>query len=96
VDARTAPKSVGARTQKELGGVYAFSNRQIDVTPNAPLIEARLEELERVARGGGVALGTATPLPITLDRLIQWSRALPQRSMVLAPVSAIANRQNPE
>lgn len=96
VDARTAPKSVGARAQKEVGGVFAFSNRQIDVTPNAPLIEARLEELERVARGGGVALGTATPLPITLDRLIQWSRALPQRSMVLAPVSAIANRQNPE
>src|SRR3546814_17309456 len=57
VDIRTAPKSVAARVVREAGGVYAYSNRQIDQQPVGDLIEARLEELERTARVGGVAVG---------------------------------------
>src|SRR3546814_4774865 len=33
VDIRTAPKSVAARVVREAGGVYAYSNRQIDQQP---------------------------------------------------------------
>src|SRR3546814_7206693 len=76
VDIRTAPKSVAARVVREAGGVYAYSNRQIDQQPVGDLIEARLEELERTARVGGVAVGSARPYPITLDRLLAWTGTL--------------------
>ncbi|MBP7064958.1 divergent polysaccharide deacetylase family protein [Ferrovibrio sp.] len=96
VDARTAPRSVAARSVREAGGVYAIGNRQIDQQPTGPVIESRLEELERLARGTGVALGFAQPYPITLDRLLAWSKTIGSKSIALAPVSAIVNRQTPE
>lgn len=96
VDARTAPRSVAGRILRESGGVYAISNRQIDQQVTAPVIESRLDELERLARTHGVAVGFAQPYPITLDRLVAWSQTLGSKSFVLAPVSAVVNRQTPE
>lgn len=96
VDARTAPRSVAARIVREGGGVYAFVNRQIDAQPTGAMIDGRLEELERTARSTGVAIGGAQPYPVTLDRLLTWSRGLEAKGIALAPVSAIANRQTPE
>ena len=95
-DARTAPRSVAARIMREAGGVYAFSNRQIDAQPTAQLVDARLEELERMAKLNGIAIGTALPYPVTLDRLLAWTATLDAKGLALAPVSAIANRQTPE
>lgn len=95
-DARTAPHSVAARIVRETGGVYAFANRRIDAQPTAQLIEARLEELERIARVNGVAVGSAFPYPVTLDRLLAWTATLDAKGISLAPLSAIANRQTPE
>jgi len=96
VDARTAPRSVAGRVLREGGGVYAISNRQIDQQVTAPVIESRLDELERLARAQGVAVGYAAPYPVTLDRLVAWSKTLGTKSFVLAPVSAVVNRQTPE
>lgn len=96
VDTRVAPRSVAARVMREAGGVYAFVNRQIDAQPNAQTIDARLDELERTARAGGVAVGSAQPYPVTLDRLLNWAGKLDAKGIALAPVSAIANRQTPE
>ncbi len=96
VDARTAPRSVAARSIREAGGVYAIGNRLIDQQPTGPVIESRLEELERLARGTGIAVGFAQPYPITLDRLLAWSKTVAGKSIALAPVSAIVNRQTPE
>jgi len=93
LDARTAPKSVAARVVREAGGVYAYSNRQIDQQPTAELIDARLEELERTVRVSGVAVGTAQPYPVTLDRLLAWAGTLKAKNIALAPVSAVVNRQ---
>src|SRR3546814_18377583 len=87
VDIRTAPKSVAARVVREAGGVYAYSNRQIDQQPVGDLIEARLEELERTARVGGVAVGSARPYPITLDRLLAWTGTRHAKGFALVPVS---------
>lgn len=96
VDTRVAPRSVAARIMREAGGVYAFVNRQIDAQPNTQTIDARLDELERTARAGGIAVGSALPYPVTLDRLLNWAGKLDAKGIALAPVSAIANRQTPE
>ncbi|MDR3535028.1 MAG: divergent polysaccharide deacetylase family protein [Acetobacteraceae bacterium] len=62
----------------------------IDDPVNADAIDARLAELEGIARVYGSALGLAgAPRPVTVDRLAAWSATLADKGLVLAPVSAI-------
>ncbi len=62
----------------------------IDDPVNADAIDARLAELEGIAREHGSALGLAgAPRPVTVDRLAAWSGKLADKGLVLAPVSAI-------
>jgi len=68
--------------------------RAIDVVIDAPAdaatIEQRLEELTKLARDRGAALGLATaPRPVTIDRLTAWANGLANRGLILAPVSAL-------
>lgn len=56
-------------------------------------IERRLEELERLAREKGSALGLAgDPTPVLVDRLVVWAAGLEARGLVLAPASALIRR----
>ena len=53
-------------------------------------VEARLAQLEKIARERGMALGLAdSPTPMTIDRISAWATSLPVRGMVLVPVSAV-------
>jgi polysaccharide deacetylase 2 family uncharacterized protein YibQ len=62
----------------------------IDVPTEAGAIDARLAELERIARERGSALGLAgAPRPVTVARLAAWAASLGDRGLALAPVSAI-------
>lgn len=64
----------------------------IDERPARPEIEARLAELERIARDRGVALGLSGSSPLALDRLAVWAPQLGGRGIALAPVSAVVTR----
>lgn len=62
----------------------------IDETPARSEIEARLAQLEQMARDRGTALGVAgLPAPVTIDRLAAWTANLASRGVVLVPVSAL-------
>ncbi len=50
-------------------------------------IEARLIEVERIARENGIAVALAQPFPVTIDVLQSWSRDLSERGFVLVPVT---------
>ena len=53
-------------------------------------VEARLAQLEKIARERGMALGLAdSPTPMTIDRISAWATSLPVRGIVLVPVSAV-------
>lgn len=57
-------------------------------TPQA--IDARLAELESIARERGSAMGLAgAPRPVTVDRIATWAESLAAKGLVLAPVSAV-------
>lgn len=64
----------------------------VDERMSRPEIEARLAELERLARERGVALGIAGPSQLTLERLAAWVQGVEFRGVVLAPVSAVVVR----
>ncbi len=56
---------------------------------SSPAIEARLAELERVARRNGSAIAIGHPHAATLDALKTWLRDARSKGLVLVPVSAI-------
>ncbi len=69
--------------------------RSVDVVVDAPAvrteIDAKLAQLETIARAHGSALGVAgPPHPVTVARLAAWGASLASRGFVLVPVSALA------
>ncbi|MFV3131984.1 divergent polysaccharide deacetylase family protein [Niveispirillum sp. KHB5.9] len=86
--------SKAAAVAKELSLPRAISDLQIDRIPSGIGIDAQLAQLERLAQANGVAVGFAEVTnPVSLERLSAWSAGLRDRGIVLAPVTAVVNRQ---
>jgi len=96
VDSRASAASVAAKLAGELGLPFASNSRFIDVEVSRSAIDARLEELERIAKANGAALGIGLPYPATIERVAAWAQGLEKRGIALAPVSAVVNRQPSE
>jgi hypothetical protein len=90
VERHAAERSAGARIGREVGLPYARSDRVLaaDLAPRT--LALRLIELEHIARDRGHALAIAEPTPMTIDRLAEWIASLPDKGLVLAPVTAVA------
>jgi polysaccharide deacetylase 2 family uncharacterized protein YibQ len=93
VDAKASADTVAGRVARDMGVPRAIQDRVIDIDGGRTAVDAKLAEIERLARGSGQALAFASPYPITIDRLLVWLPAMQQKGVALAPVSAIANRQ---
>jgi polysaccharide deacetylase 2 family uncharacterized protein YibQ len=89
VDARTSGTSVAGRLANDLGLPHALNNREIDQVASRVEIDAKLIDLENIARQQGQALGIARPYPVTIERLAQWAKSLEEKGIDLAPVSAL-------
>ena len=61
----------------------------IDATPTAVEIDRALARLEAMARERGVAVGIASALPVTIERMAQWAKAAESRGLALVPISAV-------
>ncbi|HZH26592.1 MAG TPA: divergent polysaccharide deacetylase family protein [Azospirillaceae bacterium] len=94
LDARVADRSAATMLATQAGVPRALADARIDETPSAGLIDERLTLLERTARQNGVAVGIGmADLPVTLDRITAWAATLESKGLVLAPVTAVVNRQ---
>jgi uncharacterized protein len=60
----------------------------IDATGRADGIDRALERLEAAARSGSIAIGTATALPLSVERIARWAKGLEARGILLVPASA--------
>jgi hypothetical protein len=65
----------------------------IDGEPTAAAIDDALLRLEIISRERSVAVGLVRPYPVSLARIDAWAGGLAERNLVLAPVSAVADRQ---
>ena len=93
LDAQATRNSVAARVALDLGVPRALNNRFIDSEASRIAIDARLFELERIASSVGTAVGIGFPYPVTIERIASWASTLADKGLVLAPLSAVANRQ---
>jgi hypothetical protein len=96
LDSRASPRSVAAELAKGIGLPEAVNNRFLDNEASRAAIDARLEELERIAKSTGTAVGIGYPYPVTIERIAAWAPGLAARGIMLAPISAAVNRQSVE
>ncbi|MDB5413400.1 MAG: divergent polysaccharide deacetylase family protein [Rubritepida sp.] len=65
----------------------------VDEPPTRGEIDQRLNQLERMARERGGALGYLGEVtPVALERIAAWAAGIETRSVVLAPVTAVMRR----
>lgn len=64
----------------------------VDSVPKASTIDDQLARLETIAREKGTAVGMASGLPVSIERIAAWAKGLESRGFQLVPVSAIVAR----
>ena len=94
LDNRASDRSLAAALAGEIGVPNAVNDRSLDrVQASRVAIDARLVQIENVARSQGFAVAMGRPYPVTIERLREWAKGLEARGFALAPISALANRQ---
>jgi polysaccharide deacetylase 2 family uncharacterized protein YibQ len=88
LDDGTSPRSVAATVGPTVGTPSARADVVIDALPRGDSIDKELERLERIARERGLAIGTASALPVSVDRIARWASELEGRGILLVPVSS--------
>lgn len=89
---RSLVKSVGPANRVPV----ARADVVLDGVARTDLIDAELARLEETARKKGFAIGTASAMPLTVERIARWAKALEGRGVLLVPASyAFASENRP-
>jgi polysaccharide deacetylase 2 family uncharacterized protein YibQ len=88
-DSSPQGKSVAPDVAKRINAPYVQSTVALDTIQTGMEIDARLSQLEQLARTNGSAAGTASASPVTVERIANWAKGLSGRGFVLVPASAI-------
>jgi polysaccharide deacetylase 2 family uncharacterized protein YibQ len=62
----------------------------LDAVPTPAEIDRALSRLEAAARKNGIAVGIATALPVSIDRIVRWAKGAETRGVTLVGVTAAA------
>jgi len=90
LDSRTSGKTVAADLAQRHRVPFEERNVFLDAEDRAGEAEARLKELETLARRHGQAIAIGHPKDRTLDALAAWLPTLDAKGLVLVPASAVA------
>jgi polysaccharide deacetylase 2 family uncharacterized protein YibQ len=93
VDSSATRLSVAAKIARSMDIPRAVNNRYVDNEITADAIDGELAELEKVAQGYGAAVGIARPYPLSIERLQAWIPTLKAKGILIAPISAVVNKQ---
>jgi len=87
-----SPRSVAGQVAGASNVSFLRADAVLDSIPTAAEIDGALARLEATARSRGVAVASASMLPVTIERISQWARGAEDRGITLVPVSAVATR----
>jgi polysaccharide deacetylase 2 family uncharacterized protein YibQ len=93
-DDGTSTRSTAEAIAADLALPTVRTDVVIDAVERPDAIDAALAELEGKARRDGMAVGSATGLPLTLERIARWSQGLESRGIALVPISAATARRH--
>jgi hypothetical protein len=77
----------------QAGAPTARADVILDRVPTRKAIDAKLRELEQVARATGLAVAVGHPYPSTFERLVNWIELARKAGFEIVPLSALANKQ---
>jgi polysaccharide deacetylase 2 family uncharacterized protein YibQ len=86
-DDGSTPRSVAAGAAEGQGMPFARADLTIDVVPTSADIDKALARLESLAKERGIAVGTASALPISIERISAWAKNLEARGIMLVPLT---------
>jgi polysaccharide deacetylase 2 family uncharacterized protein YibQ len=86
-DDGSAPRSLAGQIAQSQAVPFAKADLAIDTVPTAVEIDRALAQLETLARQRGVAVGVASALPISIDRIASWTKVLEGRGILLVPLT---------
>jgi hypothetical protein len=66
---------------------FAKADVTIDAVPSLGEIDRALAKLEGLAKERGIAIGTASALPVSIERISVWTKALESRGIMLVPLT---------
>ena len=87
LDDGSAPRSVASTLAAGQAMPFAKADLSIDAVPTALEIDRALAKLESLARERGTAVGVASALPISIDRIGAWIKTLEGHGIMLVPLT---------
>ena len=87
LDDGSAPRSVAASLAAGQAMPFAKADFTIDAVPTAAEIDRALAKLENLAKERGIAVGIASALPISIERIGAWIKALESHGIMLVPLT---------
>jgi len=86
-DDGAAPRSVAASLATGQAMPFAKGDVAIDAVPTPVEIDNALAKLESLAKERGMAIGTASALPVSIDRVAAWIKGLDRKGILLVPLT---------
>ena len=86
-DDGSSPRSVASQLAGSQAMPFGKGDIAIDAVPTPTEIDRALTKLESLARERGVAIGTASALPVSIERIAAWSKALDSHGIMLVPLT---------
>jgi polysaccharide deacetylase 2 family uncharacterized protein YibQ len=87
LDDGSAPRSVAPSLAAGQAMPFAKADFSIDAVPTAVEIDRTLAKLENLAKERGTAVGMASALPVSIERIGVWIKALESRGIMLVPLT---------
>jgi len=92
VDNGTSSRSIAPEVAADQRIPFSGVDVVLDEVPRDDNIDAKLLQLEGVARSRGVAVAAGSALPVTVRQLERWVQDLEERGLQLVPISATIDR----
>jgi len=90
VDDGSSPRSVAGQIAGANNMPFAKAELILDAVPASAHIDKALAKLEALAREHGSAVGIASALPASIERITQWAKGAEARGIVLVPITTVA------
>src|SRR2546423_2013895 len=88
-DDGASPRSVAPSLAAGQALPFAKADVAIDAMPTSAEIDRSLAKLESLAKERGSAVGTASALPISIERIGAWIKALDGHGIMLVPLTTV-------
>lgn len=86
-DDGASPRNVAGSLAQGQTMPFAKADASIDSVPTAAEIDKSLANLETLAKTRGNAVGIASGLPISIERIAKWAKTLDSRGIMLVPLT---------